>query len=159
MIFYSSLYVYQRVISHVPMFHITQPLDSMIGIWSFSWLLFWVMSFIYPSHGTFNNPIKIPLNPIKIPLKPWTSRGPGSTLQRPGSRFQRLPGAPGIGLAEQGLQAPRRILGTSDTKSSMTTGNIHNYSYSIIYIYISIYIIIYICIYIYVYVYSINICI
>ena len=32
------------VISHVPIFHITQPLDSMIGIWSFLWLLFQVMS-------------------------------------------------------------------------------------------------------------------
>ena len=29
---------------------------TMIGIWSTRWLLFLVMSFIFPSHGTFTNP-------------------------------------------------------------------------------------------------------
>ena len=44
------------VIRHVPIFHITQPLDSMIGInglldgYYFRWCP------IYPSHGTFNKP-------------------------------------------------------------------------------------------------------
>ena len=48
------------VISHVPMFHITQPLDSMIGInglldgYYFGWCP------IYPSHGTFNKPCRSP---------------------------------------------------------------------------------------------------
>ena len=40
------------VISHVPIFHITQPL----GIWSFLWLLFWVMSNI-PQMGQLPTPV------------------------------------------------------------------------------------------------------
>ena len=47
------------VISHVPIFHITQPLDSMIGIWSTRWLLFQVMSNI-PKMGQLTTPVFCP---------------------------------------------------------------------------------------------------
>ena len=42
------------VISHVPMFHITQPL----GIWSTKWLLFQVMSNLPKSWDSDTNPIR-----------------------------------------------------------------------------------------------------
>ena len=52
-----SLGAYPIFITHVPMFHSTQPLDSMIGIngllyngYYFGWCP------IYPFYGTFNNP-------------------------------------------------------------------------------------------------------
>ena len=46
------------VISHVPIFHITQPLDSMRYFWSTRWLLFWVMSNI-PKMGHLTTPVWI----------------------------------------------------------------------------------------------------
>ena len=42
--------------------NITQPL----GIWSTRWLLFLVMSFIAPSHGTFTKPMGLIIPPLPI---------------------------------------------------------------------------------------------
>ena len=73
---------YTWVISHVPMFHITQALDSMIGIWSTRWLLFQVMSNIPKSWDIYQlvgwKRFPNPMGPIIIPSKPGRIKSPFS---------------------------------------------------------------------------------
>ena len=90
---------------NVPIFHITQPLDSMIGIWSFLWLLFLVMSNI-PKMGHLTIPVSCLCSLQR------RAANQGSALH---ARLVLVPKSPGCHQRSRPRQrsAPRRCIDSS----------------------------------------------